>query len=101
MEDTSKPPNFKYSEPSGGAEEYYTNHVQLFWSGVDVTLVFGKLHHSTEDISRNVLSVEDKAKVTMSWSVAKLIATNLSQSVAKYEEQNGEVKLPGQYKIPG
>jgi hypothetical protein len=36
----------------------------------------------------------------MPWSLAKMIATTLTESVAKYETLNGEVKLPGQYKIP-
>jgi len=75
------------------------NHVQVFWSGVDVTLVLGKLLHSAEDNTQDILSVENRSKVTMSWSVAKLIANSLADSVAKYEELNGEVKLPGQYKI--
>ncbi len=100
LEDNKNPPSVKHFEPTDGAEEYYTNHVQVFWSGVDVTLVFGKLLHSNEDISQNVLSIENGAKVTMPWSVAKLIATNLADSVAKYEELNDEIKLPSQYKIP-
>lgn len=100
MEDNKKPPTVKYSEPIDGAKEYYSNHVQAFWSGVDVTLFFGKLLHSNEDISQNVLSIENRAKVTIPWSVAKLIAISLAQSVAKYEELNGELKLPAEYKIP-
>jgi Protein of unknown function (DUF3467) len=100
LEDHSKSLNLKHSEPLDGAEEYYANHIQVFWSGVDVTLFFGKLLHSSEDITERVLSIENRAKVTMPWSVAKLIAKALAESVATYEELNGEVKLPADYKIP-
>ena len=100
MEDNSQTPNFQYSEPSEGSQEHYANHIQMFWTGVDVTLVFGKLLHSSEDISQNILSVENRFKITFPWSVAKLIAGSLAQSVAKYEQRNGEVKLPGEYKLP-
>jgi hypothetical protein len=100
LEDNNTSLSVKHSEPLDGAKEYYANQIQVFWSGVDVTLFFGKLLHSSEDITQRLLSVENRAKVTMPWSVAKLIAKGLTESVAKYEELNGEVKLPSEYKIP-
>lgn len=101
MDEQSSQPalNFKYSEPQDGAQEFYTNHLQVFWTGVDLTLVFGELLHSSENIS-TTLAVENRAKVTMPWPVAKLILHNLSGAIARYEEKNGELKLPGQYKLP-
>jgi hypothetical protein len=100
LEDNKKPLSFTYVEPAEGSREYYANHVQAFWSGVDLTLFFGKLLHSNEDISQNILRIENRAKVTIPWSVAKLIAVSLTESVAKYEQLNGEVQLPAHYKIP-
>ena len=96
----NQPLTFRYSEPPEGADEYYANHLQVFWTGIDVTLFFGKLLHSSEDIDQKVLSVEKRAKVTLPWPLAKLIATSLAETVAKYEEKNGEVKLPSQYQLP-
>jgi uncharacterized protein DUF3467 len=91
---------FNYIEPPEGAEEYYANHLQVFWTGVDVTLVFGELTHSPEKVAQHILEIENRAKVTFSWSVAKLVMNNLAGLIARYEEKNGEVKLPGQYELP-
>lgn len=96
----SNVPSFKYSEPAEGAEEYYANHLQVFWTGIDLTLVFGRLNHSPESIAQNILGIENRVKVTMPWSMAKLIMTNLSDVIARYEQKNGEVKLPGHYQLP-
>ncbi len=93
-------PTFKYSEPAEGADEYYANHLQVFWSGIDVTLVFGELTHSPENVTQNILEIQNKAKVTMPWPMAKLVMTNLSDMIKRYEEKNGELKLPGQYQLP-
>jgi hypothetical protein len=95
-----EPPTWKYTEPVEGAGEYYVNHLQIFWSGVDVTLFFGKLLHSGESLEKNILDIETRAKVTMPWSVAKLAFASLGDALKKYEEKNGELKLPGQYKLP-
>jgi len=99
-EDTKQPPSWKYCQPKEGINEYYANHIQVFWSGVDVTLIFGELTHSSENLTNNILEIENRAKVTVSWSVAKLIAASLSEAVSKYEAKNGEVKLPAAYQIP-
>jgi hypothetical protein len=52
MNENPKAPTWKYTEPSTGAEEYYTNHV--FWTGVD--LVFGELLQSSENLANNILN---------------------------------------------
>jgi hypothetical protein len=91
---------WKYSEPPDGAEEYYANHLQMFWTSVDVTLVFGELLQSAENVDKNILEIENRAKVTVSWPVAKLVMKNLSDLIARYEEKNGELKLPGHYVLP-
>jgi hypothetical protein len=100
LSDTRQPPTWKYSEPEEGTERYYANHVTVFWSGVDLTLIFGELTHSPENITQNVIEVVNKAEVTIPWSVAKLIMANLTSTIAKYEEKNGELKLPGEHQIP-
>ena len=99
VSDAKQPPTWKYSDPKEGTK-HYANHVRLFWSGVDVTLVFGEMTHSDENLSNNVIGIDTRAQMTISWPVAKLIATNLSDLIAKYEEKNGELKLPGGYQIP-
>jgi hypothetical protein len=101
LDDSNNPSvTFKYSEPPEGAQEFYTNHLQVFWTGVDLTLIFGELLHSSENIAAATLAVENRAKVTMPWAVAKLILHNLTDAITRYEEKNGELKLPGQYKLP-
>lgn len=99
-QDNSIPSNFRYVDTPEGVQDHYANHVQVFWSGVDVTLVFGEMTHSIENLQKHVVSIENKSQITISWSVAKLIVHSLADAVAKYEEKNGELKLPGQYEIP-
>jgi hypothetical protein len=99
-EEKREPPIWKYTEPVDGAAECYANHLQIFWSGIDVTLFFGKLLHSQESVEKNILEIETRTKVTMPWSVAKLVLVSLADSLKRYEEKNGEVKLPGEYKLP-
>jgi len=65
-----------------------------------LTLVFGKIMHSSESISANRLDIENRAKITVPWSVAKLIATALSDTITKYESKNGKLNLPGEYGLP-
>jgi Protein of unknown function (DUF3467) len=93
-------PQINFSEPEQGQAECYANHVQIFWSGIDLTLVFGKLMHSANSIQRNELDVENRSTVTMPWSLAKLIGLSLVDAVSRYEKNNGEIKLPAEYKIP-
>lgn len=90
----------QFSEPEGGASGFYANHFQLFWTNVDVTLAFGELKHSRRDPDNNILTVEESAKITIPWSVAKLVMSSLMATISKYEQENGELKLPGQYKLP-
>ena len=96
----SENPTWKYSEAPEGAAEYYANHLHIFWTGVDLTLIFGELVHSAENNAKTVLEAETQAKITMTWSVAKLVMSNLAEAIAKYEEKNGELKLPGKYALP-
>jgi hypothetical protein len=100
MTEDSKRNIWKYSEPQGGASRLYANQLNLFWSGVDVTIVFGELLQDQQAMEEGKLSIEQKAKITVPWSVAKLILTQLSGIISEYEKANGELKLPGQYTIP-
>lgn len=89
-----------YSEPPGGAERIYANQVNITWTGVDVTILFGELLTDLENIEQGILAVEHRSKVTIPWPVAKLLMTNLADLIGRYEQGNGEVKLPGEYVIP-
>jgi hypothetical protein len=101
IEEKDKLPNLHYSEPAEGASEYYANHIQMFWSGVDLTIVFGKILHSSESLNDGILNVENRAKVTVPWPVAKLIMTALSSATGGYEKANDTtLKLPGEYNLP-
>lgn len=99
---TKKQPEktFNYSEPPEGSNRAYINHVNVTWTGVDVTLLFGELLQNLENIEKGVLAVEYRSKITMPWSVAKLLADNLRDVIERYEKANGELKLPGQYLVP-
>jgi hypothetical protein len=100
LSENKESPTWKYSEPKEGIPEYYANHVSVFWSGVDLTLILGELTHSSENLARNILEIENRVKITVPWPVAKLIATNLAEVIARYEQKNGELKLPGAYQLP-
>jgi len=100
-EDQRPERKWEYSEREGGAERIYANQVNLTWTGVDVTLIFGELPHKIGDFQAAVLEIEHHAMITMPWPVAKLLAANLSDLLSKYESNNDvELKMPGQYKVP-
>jgi hypothetical protein len=33
----------------------------VFWTGVDVTIVFGELLHSSDNIAKNILEIQNEA----------------------------------------
>jgi len=68
---------------------FYTNNVQVGFSNWDMWIVFSEL----TDQERQETIVQEKAKVVMSLSHAKVLAEILTNGIKRFEEQFGEIQV--------
>jgi hypothetical protein len=68
----------------------YTNWVQSVYSPFDVALFLGEATGPTEG---GRATIKRKAKIIMAVAEAKIVATILAGTVAKYEAQYGKIVL--------
>ncbi len=73
----------------------YANAVDAMWTAHDIQLKFSELIRIAEvsEDSPKTLVYETRALVTLAWSEAKLAANLLNDVIARYEKNNGEIKL--------
>jgi Protein of unknown function (DUF3467) len=77
---------------TGEAPRIYTNAVAINGGPFDVILIFG-LQESA--VGSGEHSVEEVARISMSWGHAKSMIPLLAKMVADYESKYGEVPAPG------
>jgi len=76
--------------PSPHYTSVYANNVALALNFFDLSMVFGEM----VDIKETVLTVEQKVRVTMPPSHAKLFLLLLKLQIEQYEEKFGQIVLP-------
>jgi hypothetical protein len=75
----------------------YTNHIQAFFSALDMAFVFGEILGS-EDGEK--WQVQTKVRVTMSPAEAKILQTIVTNLVKSYEAKFGEINVPPEMRLP-
>jgi FlaG/FlaF family flagellin (archaellin) len=100
MTDDNKPAEVKtgirWEKSPYGVFETYANGTNITWSLDDVTLRFAQLATTDETLTPGdaVDPVNlQKATVTVSWRVAKVLHLQLGRLLANYEKANGEIRL--------
>lgn len=90
-------------EADGGIREFYSNNVTMCCTASDIRMAFGQLvpvggNTASEwpgQIGKKVqltFEIEQRVAITTSWYEAKLFAQLLMESVAAFEQKNGEIK---------
>ena len=77
---------------TGEGPRFYANALGITGGPFDVMLVFGM---QQPGIGGAEQSIEEVARVSMSWGHAKSIIPLLAKMVAYYESKYGEVPAPG------
>lgn len=90
-------PQFEYVEAREGIHNIYANHLQALWTPSGVRIKYGELINIGGSIEQRVLTIEDRAAVTLSWTQAKYLHTVLTDIIGRYEVLNGEIIVP---KVP-
>ena len=88
---------WEYAQPKDGTAFIYGNHILLDWTINDVHIRISEL--SVTPIYRTppnqkILKLEERAAVTLTWGTAKYLMGELQAVIKKYEEINGEIKVP-------
>jgi hypothetical protein len=85
-------------EPEGGRADVYSNIVNLNWTAADVRIRFMELLQASSDSEKTIAAqraiLMERAAVTMAWHQAKVLRDLLHTAVSKYEELNGEMRIP-------
>jgi hypothetical protein len=81
--------NFNNSQ-SPDFKSIYSNNASVVASFFDLVLTFGEVL----GLDGNTLNVEQRVRVVMAISHAKLLALLLRQQIASYEARFGEITLP-------
>jgi hypothetical protein len=68
----------------------YANNVAMALNFFDLSMIFGEMVEATEEI----LVVDQKVRVTMPPSHAKLLLLLLMQQLQQYEEKFGQIVIP-------
>jgi len=74
----------------------YSNQVASLWTPNDLELTSGELTKIDEATAESpkTLIVEKRVAVRMSWTQAKLLNNMLTDIFGRFENLNGEVKVP-------
>jgi len=76
----------------------YTNHIQAFYSALDVAFTLGEVMGPDQGEGKFV--VQTKARVTMSPIEAKIFQRIVTNLVKQYEVQFGEISVPPDMQLP-
>jgi hypothetical protein len=85
-----------WAKSANGVFEVYGNLTHLVWSLDDVRIRIAQMVVSPEtpNPGKDLIAIaEEKAAVTLSWRLAKVLHNNLGKAVAAYENVNGEIQL--------
>lgn len=88
MEDVAKLQSFN-NRRSPNYASIYANNVAYSMNVFDITLIFGEVDDFNQET--NVITVDQKVKVMMAPTQAKLLRDALIKVVADYEQKFGEV----------
>lgn len=89
--------SLKFVEPKEGIKRVYANHIQISQTPDDIRVLFGELIHVSE---QGVITIEDRAAITMAWSEAKRAVQFLQSVISAFEKQNGAIRTPTLPQIP-
>jgi hypothetical protein len=89
-------PKIHWAESPDGIFEVYANMLHITWSLDDVRIRLAQLVTSpkTRDPGDKYVGIaEERAAVSISWRVAKILRDGLSSVIDRYEKTNAEIKL--------
>jgi hypothetical protein len=85
-----QPQRYAFVNPPGGTFCTYSNHIQLLPTVFDISVFFGEV----TSVSSEVVEVTQRAKVSLSWLEAKVLATWLLNNIKAFEANNGPIVPP-------
>jgi hypothetical protein len=91
---TTKP--IDWVKSPDGICEVYSNMVHVTWSMDDVRIRLGQLVDSPETPNPGEAFVgvsEERAAITLTWRMAKLLRDQLSGVINRYEKVNGSINI--------
>jgi hypothetical protein len=94
-------PPIRWIEHPEGVFDVYANMAHLTWSLDDLRIRLAQLVTSpeTRDPGTKYVGVaEERAAVTLTWRVAKILRDQLTAIIESFEKDNGEIKL--EVKLP-
>lgn len=95
-ENEAKPPTPQWINSPDGIVHVYANNIHVNWSLDDVRVRYAQIVNSPEtpNPGTDQLSVfEERATITLSWRVAKVLRDQLTRVIDHYEEVNGPIKI--------
>ena len=90
-----KPPTPEWIKSPDGVLEVYANNIHVTWSLDDVRVRYAQTVSSpkTPNPSLEQLSAfEERAAITVSWRIAKILRDQLTKVIDHYEQVNGQIK---------
>jgi hypothetical protein len=86
--------SFEIIEPREGVARFYTNAVNLAWSGSDLTAHLYQLVQPNRDVPSQKDAPNKllhSGSVTLTWSSAKIFQKQLGEAIERYEKVYGPI----------
>lgn len=96
-QNANTPPSgeFEWLRSKDGVVEVYGDYIHLNWTSLNVRIRVTQLIADPRvNPSSAKWVVEERAVCTLPWFTAKILQNLLTGLVTKYEQINGEIKLP-------
>ena len=90
-----KPPTLEWVKSPNDVTEVYANNLHVTWSIDDVRVRYAQTVNSPQTPTPGVAQlavVEERAAITLSWRIAKVLRDQLTKVIDHYEEVNGPIK---------
>jgi len=94
--DQDQQPKLPWIKSPNGVIDIYTNSAHLTWSVDDVRIRLAQIidNPETPNPGRGFRGAqEERAAVTFTWRVAKVLRDQLTKAIEAFEEVNGEIKV--------
>jgi hypothetical protein len=96
MSDNKEQEIIPWIKAPGGIVEVYANNLHIMWSKDDVRIRLAQMIPSPETLDPGVDfqgANEERAAVTLTWRLAKVLRDSLSRAIDGYEKVNGEINI--------
>jgi hypothetical protein len=95
-EEQKQPPTLEWIKSPNGVLEVYANNIHVTWSLDDVRVRYAQTVSSPKTPNpglEQVAAFEERAAISLSWRMAKVLRDQLTKVIEHYEKANGPIKL--------